>query len=185
MKKGTRKMVVSPTSVVDVVAMLGADAGLRRRWEESIIPEPMTGCWLWTASERVANYGNFHVRRRNFLAHRVSLALASGPAWDESCFACHRCDNTWCVNPDHLYMGDHDTNARDCTSRGRRKALRGEASPSAKLTREQASEIKTLMRRSGRDTSEIAARFGVSPALAYHIHRGWTWKELGGDDAHR
>lgn len=55
----------------------------------------------------------------------------------------------------------------------------------AKLTREQASEIKGLMRLPGRDTKQIATRFGVSPALAYHIHRGWTWEELGGDDAHR
>lgn len=172
-------------TVTDVVALIRSNPKVAARFEASAIPEPMSGCWLWTGPERACNYGNFHVGRANHLAHRVSLALAVGDAWDESCFACHRCDNTWCVNPDHLYMGDHITNAMDCTVRGRRPALRGEACAQTKLTRAQAEEIKALMRASGRDTKAIAARFGVSPALAYHIHRGWVWKELGGDDAYR
>lgn len=185
MTRGKRKLrLPAPRTTADVVALLLEDEMLRARWEASQIPEPMSGCTLWTASERVRQYGNFHVRRANHLAHRIALALAVGKAWDDSCIACHRCDNTWCVNPDHLYMGTPATNAGDCTSRGRRRALCGEENPNAKLTRSQAAEIKAMMRVPRHDTASIAARFGVSTALAYHIHRGWAWRELGGDDAH-
>lgn len=30
---------------------------------------------------------------------------------------CHTCDNRWCINIDHLYVGTHADNARDCVER--------------------------------------------------------------------
>lgn len=126
----------------------------------------------------------FSVGRRVFLAHRVSLALAGGELVNGA-LACHRCDNSWCVNPEHLYVGTHTDNSRDAWGRGRQRARGGAESPSAKLTEEQAREIKRLMRDPGNNKATVAARFGITPAAAYFIHRGWTWKALGGDDAHR
>ncbi len=36
-------------------------------------------------------------------------------------YACHTCDNPYCVNPNHLYEGDVFTNARDRIKRGRHR----------------------------------------------------------------
>lgn len=32
---------------------------------------------------------------------------------------CHTCDNPWCINPDHLYIGTIDDNIDDMIERGR------------------------------------------------------------------
>src|SRR5882762_7058372 len=31
----------------------------------------------------------------------------------------HTCDNAWCINPDHLYVGTHGDNMKDRSVRGR------------------------------------------------------------------
>ena len=53
------------------------------------------------------------------LAHRAVLAESLGRKLERYEFACHTCDTPSCVNIDHLYPGDHATNARDRKARGR------------------------------------------------------------------
>lgn len=81
-------------------------------WNGSI-PEPNTGCWLWTgtATGRVlqATY-----RKEGYLT-RLLLGLEPG---DGLC-ACHRCDTPLCVNRDHLFVGTHTDNMRDMLRKGR------------------------------------------------------------------
>jgi hypothetical protein len=57
----------------------------------------------------------------------------------------HTCDNTLCCNPAHLYIGDHAQNMRDMVDRRRRKgAGSGQLNGRAKLTQNQASEIRAV-----------------------------------------
>lgn len=37
----------------------------------------------------------------------------------EGMLICHHCDNTLCVNPDHLFVGTHKTNSDDKYRKGR------------------------------------------------------------------
>lgn len=89
-------------------------------------------CWLWTAGTGTDGHGQFNFTgsredRLSISAHRVSYAWANGTnvertgqhKWGED-FLCHKCDVPNCVNPSHLYMGNHATNMRDVTMRHRK-----------------------------------------------------------------
>lgn len=76
-------------------------------------------CWLWTASTDRYGYGQFKLDGRVRRAHQVSWKLEKGE-WPS--YLCHTCHNRSCVNPSHLYEGNHVSNGRDrrdrCISSG-------------------------------------------------------------------
>ena len=92
--------------------------GVLSRFNAKWTPDPGTGCWLWTASLTGPGYGQFGVKGRVELAHRVSYELHVGAIPDGLCVL-HRCDVRHCVNPNHLFLGTHSDNSRDCVSKGR------------------------------------------------------------------
>lgn len=72
------------------------------------------GCWLWTGAttKRIQGYGVIRVDNHNELVHRLSFKLFSkdfNPILD----VLHKCNNTKCYNPDHLYQGSHSSNMID------------------------------------------------------------------------
>jgi len=90
--------------------------------ERTSIPEPNSGCWIWVAGvwrgRRGLLYGYASFQGRTRLAHRASYEAFKGPIPDGLC-VCHACDNTLCVNPDHLWLGTQRDNMRDMTRKGR------------------------------------------------------------------
>lgn len=92
---------------------------LHSRFEAKFIPEPNSGCWLWVGSTIPDGYGYFSVAtNKNIGAHRVSWLLYRGSIPDGA-HVLHRCDNPPCVNPDHLFLGDHAANVADRVAKGR------------------------------------------------------------------
>lgn len=87
------------------------------RFARKVSPEPNTGCWLWIGAYTVC-YGTFYLGKRNMAAHRASYILHVGPIAD-GLLACHKCDNSSCVNPAHLFLGTQKENIRDCIEKGR------------------------------------------------------------------
>ena len=83
----------------------------------------------------------------------------------------HTCDNRLCCNPDHLILGTHADNARDRVER--RRGATGEKNGRAKLTAEQAEEIRASVF----TTSLLSEWYSVSPATIRRIQSGKTWKE--------
>lgn len=79
------------------------------RFEEKYIPEPNSGCWLWTAGT-ACGYGAFKDdiwgEQR---AHRVSYRFYKGdiPPGKE---IDHLCKVKLCVNPEHLEAVPHKIN---------------------------------------------------------------------------
>lgn len=67
------------------------------RFEERVVPEPNTGCWLWTGALNAKGYGRFG----NAMAHRVALQLV-GRAVPTGFEVDHKCSVRACVNPAHL-----------------------------------------------------------------------------------
>lgn len=92
---------------------------LLERLEASSVPEPNTGCVLWTGRINKYGYGvarDYDSRMR--LAHRLSWSQHNGPIPD-GMLICHKCDTRACINPDHLFLGSHADNIHDMIRKGR------------------------------------------------------------------
>lgn len=133
-------------------------------------------CWPWIGKQTVSKkntsqYGALGWKGSITRAHRVAFEIAVQliPA---GAFVLHRCDNTLCCNPKHLYLGDHAQNMRDMVERRRRKGTgSGERNGRAKLTQAQADEIRTLYA-DGMVQQEIADAYGISQFAVSQIVNG-------------
>lgn len=70
---------------------------------EKKIQKGMTnGCWLWKGAIHAnGKYGVFGYKGKTYLAHRFSFLIFNGEIkQNENVY--HKCDNPFCVNPDHL-----------------------------------------------------------------------------------
>lgn len=142
-----------------------------------------TPCWEWTAARRIHGYGVFGVAAGDLRpAHRYAYEAVVGPI-PAGMYACHRCDNPPCVNPDHIFIGTPADNVRDMHAKGReargdRVTNRGEKSGMAVLTAAQVTEIRTR-KAAGESHMALARAFGVSKATIKDIARGRSWTHLG------
>lgn len=75
------------------------------------------GCWCWTGYTD-GRYGLISIKGKEEKAHRASYSHFKGPI-PEGMVVRHRCDNTKCINPDHLVLGTQFDNMRDMVERGR------------------------------------------------------------------
>ena len=75
-------------------------------------------CWRWKGSIKTNGYGQIWWRDTSMTTHRVAWILQFGEIPD-GLDVCHTCDNTWCVNPHHLWLGTAHDNLMDMASKGR------------------------------------------------------------------
>lgn len=88
------------------------------RFLSNYIPEPNSGCWLWTGCiYEGRGYGKCRWDTKNMSAHRASWIIHNGPIPD-GMFVLHKCDTKICINPNHLYLGTQSQNMFDRYSRG-------------------------------------------------------------------
>jgi hypothetical protein len=168
------------------------------------MPHMETPCWAWTAGKGSSGYGRVRVggrlAGRPLYSHRIAWTLANGQIpHDGSAHGicvCHRCDNRACVNPAHLFLGDHETNMRDMKSKGRHgtitkpgrlacgdkhysrthpEKVRGEANNRSKLTNAIVIAIRTRYAAGGITKTALAVEFGISITHVCDIIRRKTW----------
>ena len=130
-------------------------------------------CWEWIGAKARTGYGFFGVKRKMKYAHRVSYAIAKDKD-PGRLFCCHKCDNTSCVNPDHLFLGTHQDNMRDMKTKGRSNPRRGVASNFCKMTEDTVREIRSA----DGAVPEIAKRFGVSRQAVSRIRSREAWSHI-------
>lgn len=86
-----------------------------------VLPEPNSGCWLWTGHVSIYGYAKFAPKWKvpPLYAHRFSYEVHVGPIPPEMVID-HKCRVRCCVNPDHLEVVTQKENVR----RGLHIALR-------------------------------------------------------------
>lgn len=90
-----------------------------RYWEKVYIPEDNPdGCWTWQAAKMKNGYGIFTNPKGSSLAHVQSFLDFGGRLDERNRLVLHKCNIRNCVNPRHLYAGDHKQNARDALAIG-------------------------------------------------------------------
>ena len=149
------------------------------RFEEKFIPEPMSGCWLWTACRDGHGYGMFRMDGTTLRANRVSYERYVGPIASGQIVR-HKCDNPRCINPNHLELGTYKENTADMHKRHRaaNKGPKGTAHPKVLLTDAQVLEIRALWNKGGMYLKEIAMRYGIAVSTVRSIAGGKNWKHL-------
>lgn len=148
------------------------------RFMANVSPEPNTGCWIWTGSihtrtgyGQIPSGGATATVGKTLKAHRAAFELFKGKI-EIGLSVCHTCDNRWCVNPDHLFLGTTADNLRDMRRKDRH--TRGERTPWAKLTDEQ---VRAILCMSGSHNS-IARQFGVSASIIARIRKRQIWRHV-------
>lgn len=93
---------------------------LEARFWANVIPEPNSGCWLWTGYAS-KGYGRIGLGGRGgkiVNATLVSLGI-EGRSVPSGAVVLHRCDTPACVNPDHLIVGTQAANLADMRAKSR------------------------------------------------------------------
>jgi len=133
---------------------------MRRFWAKVDKCEP-DECWPWKNYINDGGYGKFRLNGKSEYAHRVAWEITNGPI-PKGTLVCHKCDNTKCCNPDHLFLGSNLDNIHDAAVKGRLK----------KLNPMQTRVIYHLANASCLRLREIGEIFGVSQPTVYKIGRG-------------
>lgn len=137
-------------------------------------------CWIWVGNANNKNYGVFNHstvngKRMRMFAHRMSYSLVYDDL-SEEVVLCHKCDNSLCVRPDHLFVGTQAENMKDMVSKGR--SLRGMKNHNNKLTEEQVQAIRLEYALGELGYTLLGRRYGVTGKVIRDIIKGYTWRYL-------
>jgi hypothetical protein len=126
-----------------------------------------TECWNWTAAcfKDRRGYGAFGVTQGVIVrAHRFSYELHVQEI-PEAQHVLHRCDNPKCVNPHHLFLGDHAINNADMRDKGR---------SARKLDAEKVRSIRA----SALSSRTLAKIHGVSQHMIMRVIHRKAWAHI-------
>lgn len=130
-----------------------------------------TGCWVWQRScstgQGRRRYGKLRVNGRTVSAHRYSFERRYGKIPTNN-VVMHTCDNEQCVNPEHLQIGTHSLNRKDCVDKGR-------AHFNEKISAKIAEQIRKAYIGTHRTQIEVAQMFGVSQTQVSKICLRQCW----------
>lgn len=147
------------------------------RMNKYIVPaeDSNAGCTGWTGGKDFDGYPIFWVNGKSRKAHTILWDYVYGPR-KKGDMICHKCDNPECLNLNHLYLGNAQTNARDAFARGRK--------PNAVLNKEKLCLIRGLLKAKKPTISirqwagVVAPLFNVSPHTLRAIASNTTWSWL-------
>jgi len=131
------------------------------------------GCWLWRAAKN-QRYPSVGFQGKTWKVHRLFYEKFIGKI-PKGLYVCHKCDNTTCVNPLHLFLGTQKDNMADMVSKGRADTTkkRGKNNGRAVLNETQVLAIRASKKRN----VVLAKMFGVTDTTIRNIKlkKIWGW----------
>ena len=124
-------------------------------------------CIEWQLGRDSDGYGRISVGGgRNKRVHRVAAMIFIGIVTDSD-HVLHTCDNVICVNPAHLFLGNHNENMKDRSRKGRVRSHVVPKESSAKIAKEYRLKPKSMSDNSF--ARKWALVMGVSPRTILRI----------------
>lgn len=147
---------------------------IQERFWEKVEIIPFHSCWEWTGTR--SRYGDFCIKKnKNISAHRFSWQIHFG-AIPKGIFVCHKCDNTHCVRPEHLFLGTAQDNVNDALKKGRN--VFGERVSQHKVNSAQVRQIRSLYANKEITCEFLGNKFGVTKSTISRIVLRKTWKHI-------
>jgi hypothetical protein len=154
---------------------------LAERLKAKSVRNPETGCLEWKGSTVKGGYGqigNERGRKPPFLmVNRAAYEEWVGPI-PEGMFVLHSCDNPPCIEPNHLFLGDHDANMAD-------KAAKGRGRVPQSRSRTYLSHVQKLaiieQLEDGKSINSLAFLYGVSRVTVRRIRDNAGEIKVAGD----
>ena len=127
-------------------------------------------CWNWFGGKDRDGYGLFRVLKQKLQTHRMSYEIHKG-AIPDGLWVLHKCDNTSCVNPKHLFLGTRTDNVRDMVAKGRF------VSGGLVLTEDDVRSLRQMYE-DGKTKWELADIFKVKRCMVSQIINKKHWKNV-------
>lgn len=147
------------------------------KFHRSYTPVTETGCWIWDhCGGEKQRYGSIYNPETKGMerCNRFSYRLHKGEI-PEGLVVRHKCDTTFCVNPDHLELGTQRDNVKDTSDRRRWDCRKGSNNNNVKLSEEDVEYIRSQPKRAkngrggGVSNIELAKEFSMSEQTIYKI----------------
>jgi len=132
-------------------------------------------CWNWKGYLR-NGYGEFKIQRITYPASRIAWLINNGSLPNDK-LVLHKCDNTQCVNPFHLWIGTHKDNMRDKKLKGRARVNVGINHPLAKLNDGYVIDIRYLYKTKRYSQNELAKMYDISRS-GIEMALNHNWKHI-------
>jgi len=139
-------------------------------------------CWVWRKSLRGKGYGAWNYEMSGYPrvgnAHRMTYILFNSDPGNM--MVLHKCGNSRCCNPDHLYLGNNSRNMQDAVLHGTHRCdgafKKGCDHYNNKLTEDNVKEIRLLLA-SGIPQRKLAKKYNISRGTIQNIRnkKSWGW----------